>query len=66
MSDNNSSVSNKKNAGKGNGNSIIKNTSTNDTSTNSDANNYVSADAFPTSTGHKFGASNEKEDDELE
>ncbi|WP_455717736.1 hypothetical protein [Anaerosporobacter sp.] len=60
MSDDNSNVSNK-NAGKGNGNSII-----NDTSTNDNTNNYTSPDAFPTSTGHKFGTSNVKKDEEAE
>ncbi len=60
MNNKSSSVSNKNNSGKGNGNSIIKNESTNDTATN-----YVSGEV-PTSTAHKFKSSNQNEDEELE
>lgn len=61
MNDKNANVSNKKNAGKGNGNSIINSTNTNDT-----ANNYVSADAFPSSISHKFGTNGQNIDEEAE
>lgn len=60
MNNKSSSVSNKNNSGKGNGNSIIKNKSTNDTSTN-----YVSGEV-PTSTAHKFKSSTQNGDDKLE
>jgi hypothetical protein len=61
MNDKNTNISNKKNAGKGNGNSIINSTGTNDA-----ANNYVSADAFPSSISHKFGTNDPSMDEEAE
>ncbi len=42
-------TSNKKNAGKGNGNTVIDNKNTTE-----NANNYVSGDYFPSSANHKF------------
>lgn len=53
MNNKNSSVSNKNNSGKGNGNSIIKNESTKDTTTN-----YVTGEV-PSSTAHKFSPKNQ-------
>lgn len=50
MDEKNLDVSNKKNAGKGNGNSVINNKSANNT-----AKDYVSGDSFPSSVNHKFG-----------
>lgn len=46
-----SNTSNKKQAGKGNGNSVINNRET-----PKNASNYVSGDATPTSAGHKFNS----------
>lgn len=54
MNDKNLDVSNKKNTGKGNGNSVINNNSTNDTTKD-----YVSGDSFPSSVNHKFNTSNQ-------
>lgn len=56
MNDKNLDVSNKKNAGKGNGNSVINNKSTSNTTKD-----YVSGE-FPTSTAHKFSSKNQNED----
>lgn len=55
----NSNVSNKKNAGKGNGNSIIHK------STDYNSNDYVSGDETPTSAGHKFSKNTQNIDDKL-
>lgn len=49
MTDTNPLISNKKKAGKGNGNSVINN---HESATN--VSNYVSGDSTPTSSGHKF------------
>ncbi len=51
MKNMNSTTSNKKKAGKGNGNSVINNR---ESVTN--ASNYVSGDSTPTSSGHKFNS----------
>ena len=61
MSDDKLNTINKKNAGKGNGNSVINNKNTNNT-----ASDYVSGDATPTSTGHKFGKDIQNKDEESE
>lgn len=49
MNSKNLKASNKKNADKGNSNSIISSKNTND-----NVNDYVSGDAFPSSASHKF------------
>lgn len=59
MNDKNLEVSNKKNAGKGNGNSVINNKSTNNTTKD-----YVSGE-FPTSTAHNFSSNNQAKDEDL-
>lgn len=51
MKNMNSTTSNKKKAGKGNGNSVINNR---ESVTNTS--NYVSGDSTPTSSGHKFNS----------
>ena len=53
MKNENISTSNKKNAGKGNGNSIISHKSANDDA-NDNVKDYVSGDFFPSSRGHNF------------
>lgn len=51
MNNMNPTTSNKKKAGKGNGNSVINNRES-----VSNASNYVSGDSTPTSYGHKFNS----------
>jgi hypothetical protein len=58
---NTNAVTNKKNAGKGNGNSIISHKSP-----EYKADDYVSGDEFPTSSGHKFSKNTQNIDDKLE
>jgi hypothetical protein len=58
MNDKNLKASNKKNAGKGNGNSIISSKNTND-----NINDYVSGDAFPSSASHKFNKNTQNIDE---
>lgn len=59
MDNKNSSVSNKNNSGKGNGNSIIKNESPKNSTTN-----YVSGEV-PTSTAHKLKSSTQNEAEDM-
>lgn len=61
MDNKNLNASNKKSAGKGNGNSII-----NSKSTNENAKDYVSGDAFPSSAGHKFNKDTQNKDESLD
>lgn len=61
MNDNNLNASNKKEAGKGNGNSIITHKSI-----DSNAKDYVSGDAFPTSSGHQFDKSSQNSSNKTE
>lgn len=49
-------ISNKKKAGKGNGNSVIDNYER----SKNKATDYVSGDSTPSSSGHKFGDTNTK------
>ncbi len=53
MSYSDSNVSNKKSAGKGNGNSVINNTEK--------TRNYVSGDSAASSSSHKFGTDSKKQ-----
>ncbi|SHN02244.1 hypothetical protein SAMN02746066_04423 [Anaerosporobacter mobilis DSM 15930] len=59
MDSQNSSVSNKNNSGKGNGNSIIKHEAPKNSTTN-----YVSGEV-PTSTAHKFQSSTQNEAEDM-
>lgn len=58
MNEKNLDVSNKKNAGKGNGNSVINNKSTNNTEKD-----YVSGDSFSSSVNHKFGTNTQNKEE---
>lgn len=57
MSNTEPNTSNKKSAGKGNGNSVINNTE--------NARNYVSGDSSPSSSGHKFGENNQNKSNNI-
>ena len=61
MKDTNLNASNKKQAGKGNGNSIVS-----PKSIDNNAKNYVSGDAFPTSSGHQFDQNSQRSTNKAE
>ena len=60
MNDENINTSNKKSAGKGNGNSIISHKSADE-----NTKDYVSGDRYPSSAGHKFGKNTQDKDGEI-